>query len=140
VKRIASLVALTGLIVVPAVSDAAPKRVERTVTAPYTGACQVGVDGANGGINGCPNQMADVAKKGEAYVKYSATDATGRPVGLVAYDPADYANSAANFCGGLAKPVKIKAGKEVGIKTILDPTCGAIPTQGTLTITFSNLP
>ncbi|HVE64838.1 MAG TPA: hypothetical protein VNB94_13695 [Mycobacteriales bacterium] len=142
-KRIASLVALTGLIVVPAVSDAAPKppkRVERTVTVAYTGACQVGIDGANGGINGCPNALNDAAKVGESFVKFSAKDATGLSIGLVSYDPTDFAGTAASVCGGIAKAMKIKAKKEFGIKTVIDPTCGAVPTQGTLTMTFSNLP
>lgn len=139
-KRYIALAAIGGLVMVPSVSDAAPKRTERTVTVSYTGACQAGIDGANAGINGCPNTLADVAKKGEAFVKFSATDATGQKVGLVSYDPADYGSTATNYCGGSPKPTKIKAGKEIGIRTIIDPTCGAIPTQGTLTLTFSNLP
>ena len=139
-KRILPLLAVAAVAVVPSAGHTAVKRVERTVTADYVLACQAGIDGANGGISGCPNELADVAKKGEAYVRFSATDATGQPVGLVSYDPSAYDTTAANHCGGIDKPVKIKAGNEIGIKTIIDPTCGAVPTQGTLTITFSNLP
>jgi hypothetical protein len=138
-----AVAALAALVATPALGHAATKkakRVERKVTIAYTGFCQVGIDGANGGAGGCPNELEDTARAGEAYVKFSAKDSTGTTIGLVSYDPADYANTAASHCGGITKATKIKPKKSIGIKTVLDPTCGAVPTTGTLTIVFSNLP
>ena len=142
-KRIIAVAVLAAIVATPALGNAAPKkvkRVERKVTVSYTGFCQAGIDGANGGAGGCPNELEDVAKTGEAYVKFFATDATGQKIGLVSYDPADFGGTAASHCGGIAKATKIKAKKGIGIKTVADPTCASIPTTGTLTMVFSNLP
>jgi hypothetical protein len=142
-KRILAIAALAAIVATPALGNAAvkkPKRVERKVTVAYTGFCQAGIDGANGGISGCPNELEDMAKTGEAYVKFFATDTTGQKIGLVSYDPADYATTAASHCGGITKAQKIKAKKGIGLKTVADPTCASVPTTGTLTIVFSNLP
>jgi hypothetical protein len=140
-KRTISLLATAAVVATPLLADAAPKKkVERKVTTSYTLACQAGVDGANGGITGCPNELEDAASKTESYVKFSAVDTTGRPIGIVAYNPDDYGNTATNYCGGITKAIKIKPGTAFGVKTIVDPTCGAAPTTGTITIIFSNLP
>ncbi len=143
-KRIASLVALTGLVVVPAVSDAAPapKRVERTVTLSYQGPCDAGIAGLHGGPATCPTaaQLAELVKKGEAYISFKAVDATGQKIGLRFYNTADFPGTVTSYCGGSAKALKVKAGQEMAVKTSVDPTCGGVPTTGTLTMVLSNLP
>jgi hypothetical protein len=144
-KRIIAAAALAALVATPAVGHTAPKkvkRVERKVTFDYTGFCVAGIDGGNAGLTGCPTaSMHETVKKGEAYVKYFATDATGQKIGITAYDPAAYSTTAATVCGGLAKAKKIKAGVNISLVTMANPTCGGpVATTGTMTMVFSNLP
>ena len=142
-KRIAAAVALGALVATPAVGHTAtkkPKRVERKVTIEYTGACQAGVGATNAGLAGCPNELNDVVRAGEAYVKFSVTDATGQSVGLVAYNTDDFASDNAAYCGGISKARKIKPKTPFSVATMADPTCGGLPTTGTITMVFSNLP
>ena len=143
-KRAATLFALAAVVVVPAVSDAAPKRVERTVTFAYQGFCDAGTEAATfGGPASCPTsaKLVELVKKGESFVKFSAVDeTTGEPVMLRYYNNADFGGTVESYCGESGKALKVKAGQEMAWKTSLDPTCGLVPTTGTLTVTFSNLP
>jgi hypothetical protein len=141
VQRTVALAALALVVATPALGDAAtkPKRVERKVTVDYTGFCQAGIEGNSGGVQGCPNELSDVARKGEAYVKAMVTDETGLSVGLVTYDPDAFAGSTTYSCGAV-KAKKIKSGRLIGVKTVANPTCGGVPVTGTLTLVFSNLP
>ena len=144
-KRAATLFALAAIVVVPAVSDAAPKRVERTVTFAYQGFCDAGTEAATfGGPSTCPTaaKLVELVKKGESYVKFSAVDeTTGEPVMLRYYNSSDFAGTVTSHCGESGtKPLKVKSGQEMAWKISLDPTCGAVPTTGTLTVVFSNLP
>jgi hypothetical protein len=143
VKRIIAAAALAALVATPAVGHAAkPRRVERKVSIDYTGFCQAGTTGTSTGISGCPiaNEIEDAARRGESYVKVSAVDDSGLVVGIVTYNPDAFAGSTTYLCGKSAKPMKIKSGRKLGVKTIADPMCDGVPTTGTLTMVFSNLP
>jgi hypothetical protein len=143
VKRLIAVTALAALVATPALSHAAPKkpkRVERTVTFAYTGACQAGVGDTNAGVAGCPNELNEIARTGEAYVKFSAKDSTGQVIGLIAYNTDDFASDNSAHCGGITKARKIKPKTPLSVATMADPSCGGLPTTGTITMVFSNLP
>jgi hypothetical protein len=111
------------------------------VTFNYTGTCIVGIDGANGGNTACPtSSVHQVVKKGEAYVKFSAKDTTGRKIGLTQFTPGAYADTSKAYCGGITKAQKVKAGAKWSLATLGNPTCESLPTTGTITIVFSNQP
>ena len=136
-KRSALLIALAALSVVPATGHAAEKRTERKIDFAYTGFCDAGIDGLHGGPTSCPTaaQWSDVIAKGESYIKFSAGDSK---IGLRYFDTADFSGTVQSFCGGTDKALKVKSGQEMAIKVSVDPTCGAIPTTGTITIVISN--
>jgi hypothetical protein len=127
-----------------------PVRVERTAQGTYAAPATVignctQVDGV-----GC---MTIVTGGSEQYLTASATDATGQPVFIsVQADLDGDMQSDTNygtFCGETAEPIKFDKGASlifwVGPATGIPDraTSGCVPgqgTQGTLDVTFSNMP
>ena len=142
-KRTIALAALAAMIATPTVGHAAkPKRIERKVVLKYQGFCDAGINGLHGGPTTCPTaaeQMVTI-KKGEAYLKFAAVDSRGRTIGLRYYNDADFGGTVQTFCGKTSKAQKVKYKATMAVKTAIDPNCGGVPTNGTLTITISNLP
>jgi hypothetical protein len=144
-KRAVVAVAVAAIAVVPAAGHAAPKppkKTVRTVTLEYQGFCTAQVSGAvYWGPNACPQEafITVVLTKAEKYVTYKAEDASGTPTPMQVWTNGDY-NSVGTVCSD-GKFTSKKGGGSLDIATALEaPDCGGIPTQGTITITISNLP
>lgn len=141
-RRILVPLAIVALAAAAPAADAAPKKKSRTVKLAYVGFCDVGIaDSAHGGPNTCPTpaEIDITTKTGEAYVKVAIKDNTGQPVAIRWWKNDDFGGTVATICKGNTKAAKFKA-KLLSFKLAFDPTCGGVPTQGTLTVVISNLP
>ena len=153
-KKLLSLTVLAGLLVssvaLPAVAGRKPRKVTRAAQGTYQApATVVGNCTQTDGI-GC---MTIATGPKESYVSGKVTDAHGQPVLInVSADldgdtttETDYGS----FCGETTEPIKFDKGVAlifwVGpvVSTPARVTGGCVPgqgTQGTLDVTFSNLP
>ncbi|HVF19704.1 MAG TPA: hypothetical protein VNA14_05625 [Mycobacteriales bacterium] len=144
-KRVVTLLAIGALAALPATSDAAVKRKERTVTFDYVVANGANVGGV-GSTAGCgpvaplrPCMNVTLAKD-EKHIKFVAKDASGQSVGIQYFageTNADY-QSVAHTCN--AGKGSFKKGGLVSFRIGVDSNCPGIPTEGTLTVVISNLP
>ena len=140
-KRAVTLFALAAVAVVPNAGHTAEKRVERTEVLNYTLPTGVTTPAALTGSCGDPVRacLNVTLGKNEKYIKFTAADATGQPVGVQYFageTNADYAGVQSVCNEGKAT---FKKGGLVSFRIAVDPTCG-VPTQGTLTVVISNLP
>ncbi len=140
---------LAGAMVAPAEAGKKkkPKRVERQAQGTYAApATLVGSCTQTDGI-GC---MGIVSGPGENFVSAEVTDSLGQPVAISVEADLDGNNTTETdfgmFCGKTDKPIAIEPGVElifwVGRADVIAATACApgIATQGTLDVTFSNLP
>ena len=119
-----------------------PVRVERTVEGQYTGAA-AGLYGNAGGntIGG----FAFASGAEEKYVMVEITDASGTTIsGSVGQDPDGdmTTDEKGTLCGSTEEPIAIEPGVEV-VVYVNQGACNGGPsivTQGTIAVTFSNLP
>ena len=141
-KRTVLFAALAAVALVPATSDAAPKKKERTETLSYTlptGVTSPAVSGATCGdpVRACLNVSLG---KDEKYIKFSVKDSTGLKVGIqyFAGETNDDYQSVQTICG--EGKSTFKKPSMVSFRIALDNSCAGIPTQGKLTVVISNLP
>ena len=142
-KRAVLLVAMGAIALSPVAGHAAPKppkKTTRVVNLSYTLFCGVTASGA-GSAYVCPPETAhftETATKAEKYVTFSAKDANGTPVAIQYWTNGVYDGVATACSKGKAQ--NKKGGGTYDFILSLSDLCQAIPTQGTLTVTFSNLP
>ena len=133
---------LAVIIAMPGLSDAAPKKPKkkvRTVTFEYTGPCYVNSPAVDGGPNACytTGSLAVQPAKDELYLTYTAKDASGQKVGMVAFENDNF-DTRTHSCGAGKK--KFKKAQPFRVVMQVSSACQAVPTSGTITITLSNLP
>jgi hypothetical protein len=130
-------------------------RVERVVEIPYTlGGIGVASPVRTGGVCLTDPTMPASCKEaplqaGETYVKVEVTDASGTTVpGFISQGDTNgdgISDGYGQFCGAHAEAVALTdSAAPVGISmypgVCSDATGGGIPTQGTIVVTFSNMP
>lgn len=124
-----------------------PKRVERTAQGTYAApATLVGSCTQTDGI-GCMTIPSGV---GELYLTAKVTDTLGQPVSISVEADLDGDNTTetvyGTFCGETSEPIAIDEGTELVFwvgradVAVLDGCVPGIATQGTLEVTFSNMP
>lgn len=159
-KRSVSLLMILGLTFgafagVPAQAKKA-KRIERVVEIPYTmGGIGVSTPAASGGV--CPMtepgsgeciEVPIVSAK-EKYIKVEIADALPSTVaGYISQGDVDgdgISDLYGDFCGAHEAPIKLEGGTAPVRISFYPGTCQdgsgvSLPTTGTITVTFSNLP
>ncbi|MGH2807469.1 MAG: hypothetical protein ACRDKT_09345 [Actinomycetota bacterium] len=133
----------------------APVRVERVEEIPYTlGNLGVASPAFTGGVcftdPSFPASCKEVPlQAGETYIKIEVQDATGSTVpGFISQGDVDgdgISDGYGEFCGAHAEAVPLAdAAAPVGISmypgVCADASGGGIPTEGTIVVTFSNMP
>jgi hypothetical protein len=133
VKRTAVLATLALVAVSPAAAHAAGG--SRTLTFNYSNAVGITSPAANGALK-CQAGMTACwdfnTVKGEKTVTVTAKDATGTPIGLQIFTGGDY-HSVQTFCGKGVISVSPKTAGSVSVRAAFDPSCAAVPTNGTFT-------
>jgi hypothetical protein len=103
-----------------------PKKVTRTVVLTYQGPSARLPDGS------CPAGCFTLTRRSsERYVKLTVRDASGKPVAVggpfgVKCDP--------------RKSLTLPTARSMQLYLPVEPSCSGVPTQGTITVVFSNLP
>lgn len=124
------------------------KKHSRSVTLTYkpgpTTHSAVGVGSVQGCLGAVANCLNFDTAKDEKYLTITSTDASGRPVGLSMF-PNTGTNgvSTETFVCGSTKnaPIAPKSSWTIAADTAsADPSCPGVATQGTITVTLSNLP
>ena len=154
-KRFLILFMILGLIagsVATAEAKKGPRRVERTVEARYHGPwLPLGTrvcDAPSGGIGGC---AWIETRATEAFLSAKVTDAHGLPVyvEVLTWSPGSiHPIFLGKFCGETDAPISFDPGTDVEFwvgRSYSTPvtvgSCnGSMPTTGTVSVTFSNLP
>ena len=142
--------------VVPAQAKKKPKRVERIVEIPYTlGGIGVSSPAASGGV--CPMTEpgsgtcieVPVESVSEKYVKVVIEDTIPTTIaGFISQGDTDgdgISNLYGDFCGGHEAPIPLEGGTAPVRISFYPGVCAnaggvSLPTTGTITVTFSNLP
>lgn len=137
-KRTALLATLALMAISPAVAQAAGSST-RTVMASYTGFGGGSSPVASFNVN-CSGKVGDcfdfATMKGENKVVITATDNSGRPVGLQVFLGGDF-QSVQTFCGTTTVDVSPKAANQVSVRQVVTPDCAGIPTSGTIKAVIS---
>ena len=123
-----------------------PAKVTREAQATYTSTVVVAAGNCTqtDAIN-CPRIASG---SNESYITAKVTDATGQPVPVAVKADKDGDRSTETlygvFCGETAEPIQIDPGVEVTFWIGKSPDTAALPcgaaSQGTVDVTFSNLP